>query len=97
MTIIKVIAGGFSGAVVLLAKSVSSLGHEEGPFVLKLDSRAESTKERVNFERVQDALGNIAPKILAVADSETRGGAACSMLVRDCLNPLATNISCWVY
>lgn len=66
--------GGFSGNVVLRAKSVDSLGHSQVPTVIKIGPRDPIAKERTSFERIEEVLGNNAPRIVDSAEIGERGG-----------------------
>lgn len=72
--IVDKLTGGFSGARVLLASSYDVEGHEQGPFVIKLGWKDDIIRERLNFERVEEILGNNAPALLCFAEADTRGG-----------------------
>ncbi len=62
------LAGGFSGAHVLLCDSVDAMGHAQVPSVVKLGPRRDLGQERVNLERVEDVLGNAAPSVVEFGD-----------------------------
>jgi hypothetical protein len=49
--------GGFSGNVVLRAKSIDNLGHNQVPTVIKIGARDLIAKERSSFERIEEVLG----------------------------------------
>ncbi|PJZ78290.1 isochorismatase family protein [Leptospira neocaledonica] len=66
--------GGFSGNVVLRAKSVDQLGHSQVPTVIKIGERNPIAKERTSFERIEEVLGNNAPRIVDFAEMGDRGG-----------------------
>ncbi|EPG73700.1 isochorismatase family protein [Leptospira fainei serovar Hurstbridge str. BUT 6] len=66
--------GGFSGNVVLRAKSIDSLGHAQVPTVIKIGERDPIAKERTSFERIEEVLGNNAPRIVDFAEIGERGG-----------------------
>ncbi|HEY1038394.1 MAG TPA: dual specificity protein phosphatase family protein [Bacteroidia bacterium] len=70
----KVLDGGFSGNVVLKAKSKDVHGHEEVATVVKIGARNPIAKERESFERIRDILGNNAPSVVDYAESENRAG-----------------------
>ncbi|MGJ4787271.1 phosphatase domain-containing protein [Leptospira koniambonensis] len=65
--------GGFSGNVVLRAKSIDQLGHSQVPTVIKIGERDPIAKERTSFERIEEVLGNNAPKIVDFAEIGNRG------------------------
>ena len=65
--------GGFSGNVVLKAKSVDMYGHIQSPTVIKIGSRQLIAKERTSFERIQDVLGNNSPSVVDYVELEDRG------------------------
>lgn len=66
--------GGFSGNVVLRAKSIDSIGHNQVPTVIKIGPRDLIAKERTSFERIEEVLGNNAPRIVDFAELGERGG-----------------------
>jgi len=68
------LGGGFSGASVYRTRAWDALGHEQSTTVLKLGERALVAKERVAFERVEQVLGNDAPRVLGFADFAGRAG-----------------------
>jgi protein-tyrosine phosphatase/nicotinamidase-related amidase/Ser/Thr protein kinase RdoA (MazF antagonist) len=68
------LAGGFSGARVLAANSEDALGHAHAASVLKLGPRGAIGAERAAFERVEEVLGNDAPRLLGAVDHATVGG-----------------------
>lgn len=70
----KVLDGGFSGNVVMKAKSTDIHGHEEVATVIKIGARNPIAKERESFERIRDILGNNAPSVVDYAESENRAG-----------------------
>lgn len=70
----KVLDGGFSGNVVMKAKSLDYHGHEEVPVVLKIGPRNPMAQERESFEKIRDVLGNNAPNIVDYLESENRAG-----------------------
>ncbi|MCP4131814.1 MAG: isochorismatase family protein [bacterium] len=65
--------GGFSGNVVLKARSLDLMGHVQVPSVIKIGDRDMIAKERIAFERIQEVLGNNAPAIVDFAEIENRG------------------------
>lgn len=70
----NVLDGGFSGNVVMKAKSFDYHGHEEVPVVLKIGPRNPMAQERESFERIRDVLGNNAPSIVDYIETENRAG-----------------------
>lgn len=70
----KVLDGGFSGNVVLKAKTTDIHGHEEVATVVKIGPRNPISGERDSFERIRDILGNNAPNIVDYAETENRAG-----------------------
>ncbi len=60
---LRPISGGFTGCCVFRAKSRALGGYKQALSVVKLGPRGMIAKERVNFEQVQDILGNNAPTI----------------------------------
>lgn len=74
IVIVSKLTGGFSGAMVLLAKSYDLEGHEQGPFVLKLGQIESMAQERINFERVEEIIGNQAPYIYGSYEALKRAG-----------------------
>jgi protein-tyrosine phosphatase/nicotinamidase-related amidase len=66
--------GGYSGNVVLGARSVDLQGHRQAAHVVKIGDRASMGQERTAFERIESVLGNAAPSIADFADLESRGG-----------------------
>lgn len=71
---LSVLDGGYSGNLVLRAKSIDNEGREEAPHVLKIGAQEEIGKERMSFERVESVLGNSAPRITDFIDYKERGG-----------------------
>ena len=72
--VLKPLGGGFSGARVFSVQSEDALGHAQAASVLKLGPRAAIGAERAAFERVEEILGNDAPRLLGVVDHATVGG-----------------------
>ncbi len=70
---LKPLGGGFSGNLVAGTQSVDVDGHEQVPHVIKLGPQALMGRERTNFERIQNVLGNNAPQISDFADYDDRG------------------------
>jgi len=71
---LSVLDGGYSGNLVLRAKSIDSEGREEAPHVLKIGHQEEIGQERMCFEKVESVLGNSAPRITDFIDYKKRGG-----------------------
>ncbi|MBL8021705.1 MAG: isochorismatase family protein [Leptospirales bacterium] len=70
---LKSLDGGFSGNVVLKARSVDVLGHPQVPTVIKIGERDPIAQERTSFERIEEVLGNNAPRIVDFAEMGNRG------------------------
>lgn len=68
-----VLSGGFSGNVVLGVKSVDLQGHEEVVHVVKIGPRDAIGQERSAFEKIEEVLGNNAPRVSDFADLAGRG------------------------
>jgi hypothetical protein len=71
--VVRPLSGGFSGNLVLTARSVDAYGHKEAPHVLKLGPHQAIGRERSAFERVESVLGNSAPRITDAAERGDRG------------------------
>ena len=71
---LSVLDGGYSGNLVLAAKSMDLEGREEAPHVLKIGPQEPIGQERMSFERVEMVLGNSAPRITDFIDYRERGG-----------------------
>lgn len=71
---LSVLDGGYSGNLVLRAKSIDGEGREEAPHVLKIGHQEEIGQERMCFEKVESVLGNSAPRITDFIDYKKRGG-----------------------
>ncbi len=69
----KVLAGGYSGNLVLGSTSESLEGIEQVPHVVKIGEQDLIGRERARFERIESVLGNAAPSITAFADLGDRG------------------------
>ena len=69
----KVLDGGFSGNVVLKAKAWDLFDHQQVPTVIKIGKRDLISKERTSFERIEEILGNTAPRIVDFAEDTDRG------------------------
>ena len=70
---LSVLDGGYSGNLVLRAKSIDEEGREEAPHVLKIGPQEPIGQERMAFERVESVLGNSAPRIVDFVDYQERG------------------------
>jgi protein-tyrosine phosphatase len=70
---LSVLDGGFSGNLVLGTKSIDLNGHIEVSHVLKIGEQSLIGKERISFEKVEQVLGNNAPRIIEFADYAGRG------------------------
>ena len=71
---LKPLSGGFSGNLVLSSHSVDIYGHQQVPHVVKIGGQKIIGQERTAFERVENVLGNSAPRITEFADLKGRGG-----------------------
>ena len=69
----KVLDGGFSGNVVLKAKAWDMFDHQQVPTVVKIGKRDLVSRERTSFERIEEILGNTAPRIVDFAEDNERG------------------------
>jgi protein-tyrosine phosphatase/nicotinamidase-related amidase len=69
----SVLDGGFSGNAVLGTRSIDMHGHEQVPHVIKIGPRSLIGQERTSFERIEEVLGNHAPRITDFADFGDRG------------------------
>jgi protein-tyrosine phosphatase/nicotinamidase-related amidase len=69
----KVLDGGFSGNVVLKAKAWDMYDHQQVPTVVKIGRRDLVSRERTSFERIEEILGNTAPRIVDFAEDSERG------------------------
>jgi len=65
---LSVLDGGFSGNLVLGTKSIDLNGHVEALHVLKIGNQGLIGQERTSFEKVEQVLGNNAPRIIEFAD-----------------------------
>ena len=68
------LSGGFSGNPVLAARSVDMHGHQQAPHVVKVGPQDLIGRERTAFERIEQVLGNNAPRMADFADLDGRGG-----------------------
>lgn len=71
---LKSLDGGFSGNLVLKARSIDALGHPQVPTVIKIGPRDPIAQERMSFERIEEVLGNNAPRVVDFAELGDRGG-----------------------
>ncbi len=69
----KILDGGFSGNVVMGTTSIDLHGHAEAAHVVKIGPRNAMGQERQAFERIEEVLGNSAPRISDFADFGERG------------------------
>ncbi|MCK5872874.1 MAG: isochorismatase family protein, partial [Methylococcales bacterium] len=65
--------GGYSGNLVVGTQSIDINGHEQVPHVVKIGEQEEIGKERSSFERIENVMGNSAPRITDFADLKSRG------------------------
>jgi protein-tyrosine phosphatase/nicotinamidase-related amidase len=70
---LDLLTGGFSGNFVARTVSYDLHGHEQVPHVVKIGEQEEMGKERTSFERIENVLGNSAPRITDFADYDNRG------------------------
>jgi protein-tyrosine phosphatase/nicotinamidase-related amidase len=68
------LGGGFSGNLVLSSRSVDIYGYQQVPHVVKIGDQQTIGQERTAFERIENVLGNSAPRITEFADLRGRGG-----------------------
>jgi len=68
------LSGGYSGALVFRADSRDAIGHEHAPSVAKIGPPSEIGAERAAFERVEQILGNNAPRVMKYVDFSERAG-----------------------
>jgi protein-tyrosine phosphatase len=71
---LKVLDGGFSGNLVLGTESNDLEGRKEVPHVVKIGDQEPIGQERRAFEKVEQVLGNNAPRITDFVDYKGRGG-----------------------
>lgn len=71
---LKPVGGGFSGNMVLSSQSIDIYGHQQVPHVVKLGNQKAIGQERTAFERIENVLGNSAPRITDFADLKGHGG-----------------------
>jgi len=67
------LSGGYSGNMVLAAKSIDLNGHLQVPHVVKVGHHGPMGQERMVFEQIEAVLGNNAPRIVDFADYGDRG------------------------
>ena len=68
------LSGGYSGSWVFKVNSKDSMGHVQATSILKIGRRGPITRERVNFEKVEEILGNNAPQIRGFTELKDRAG-----------------------
>ena len=68
------IGGGLSSSLVLTARSISSTGQRGAQSVVKIDKSIVIAGEHHAFKRVEDHLGNNAPRITGFVDLGVRAG-----------------------
>ena len=68
------LSGGYSGALVWRAVGQDAAGHRQAPAVVKLGPNRAIAQERVAFERVEEVLGNSAPRVRGFVDLGRRAG-----------------------
>lgn len=71
---LKALSGGFSGNLVLSSRSEDIFGYQQVPHVVKIGAQQLIGQERTAFERIENILGNSAPRITEFADLRGRGG-----------------------
>ena len=69
---LKKLSGGFSGNIILRAKSFDIYGHKQPAYVIKMGDRDLINQEKQAFERVQETLGNTAPSIVDASELQDR-------------------------
>lgn len=70
---LRELSGGFSGNLVFRSESSDFHGHLQVPNVIKIGPQEDMGKERASFEKIENVLGNNAPRITAFADYQGRG------------------------
>ena len=87
------LSGGFSGSWVFKVSSKDSMGHVQANSILKIGRRGPITRERVNFEKVEEILGNNAPQIRGFCELKDRAGIkfAYASMMEDDFQFLADN------
>jgi nicotinamidase-related amidase len=68
------LSGGYSGALVCRAMGQDVAGHRQAPAVVKLGPNRAIAQERVAFERIEEVLGNSAPRVHGFVDLGNRAG-----------------------
>jgi protein-tyrosine phosphatase/nicotinamidase-related amidase len=68
------LSGGYSGATVWRAMGQDAIGHHQAPAVVKLGPNRTIAQERVAFERIEEVLGNSAPRVRGFVDLGDRAG-----------------------
>lgn len=68
------LSGGYSGALVWRATGQDASGHHQAPSVVKLGPNRTIAQERVAFERIEEVLGNSAPRVRGFVDLGNRAG-----------------------
>jgi protein-tyrosine phosphatase/nicotinamidase-related amidase len=68
------LTGGFSEAAVFRADAEDALGYHQAPSVVKLGPNGPIAQERVAFERIEEILGNNAPRVRGFVDLGARAG-----------------------
>jgi nicotinamidase-related amidase/aminoglycoside phosphotransferase (APT) family kinase protein len=68
------LSGGYSGALVWRAMGQDAMGHRQAPAVVKLGPNRTIAQERVAFERIEEVLGNSAPRVRGFVDLGDRAG-----------------------
>jgi hypothetical protein len=68
------LSGGYSGALVWRAIGQDALGHHQAPAVIKVGPNRTIAQERVAFERIEEVLGNSAPRVRGFVDLGNRAG-----------------------
>ncbi|KAG2378658.1 hypothetical protein C9374_008297 [Naegleria lovaniensis] len=68
------LSGGHSGSWVFKVRSKDLMGHVQATSILKIGRRGPITRERVNFEKVEEILGNNAPQIRGFCELKDRAG-----------------------
>jgi protein-tyrosine phosphatase len=71
---LKPLSGGFSGNLVLSSRSEDIFGYQQVPHVVKIGAQQPIGQERTAFEKIENILGNSAPRITEFADLRGRGG-----------------------
>ena len=69
----RALSGGFSGNLVLACDSIDRERRRQTPHVVKIGARDPIGRERASFEKIEQVLGNAAPRISDFADWGGRG------------------------